>query len=118
MRMNKTAYKVEGDRLLYDNSHPLDARNVSVVVPEGSAGTLKRGQVMDFDSAKEKFSVHAAGGTASCILAEDATYAEDDTEVIAAVYMSGTFRKSACITDEELTEADGEVLRSKGIYLK
>lgn len=118
MRMNKTAYKVEGDRLLYDNSHPFDARNVLIVVPEGSSGTLKRGQVLDFDSAEGRFSVHAAKGTVSCILAEDAAYAEDDTDVIAAVYMSGAFRKSACVTDAELTEADVEVLRSKGIYLK
>lgn len=118
MRMNKTAYEVGSDKLLYDNSHPFDAKNVSVTVPAKTVGTLKRGQVMDFDSASGKYVVHAASGSVSGVLAEDASYAADDTEVIAAMYISGAFRKSACVTAVELTDADEETLRSKGIYLK
>ena len=117
MRMNKTAYEVGNDKLLYDNSHPFDAKNVSITVPEKAVGTLKRGQIIDID-ATGKYVVHAASGTVSGILAEEVSYAADDTEVIAAMYISGAFRYSAGVTAVDLTEADEETLRSKGIYLK
>lgn len=55
---------------------------------------------------------------AVAIIAEDTPYEDGDTEITAAVYISGTFRKSACISSVELETSDIENLRSKGIYLK
>ena len=106
----------EKDRLIYDGSHPVDAVNVRVSVPEDTDGVLKRGQVIDY--ADGAYSVHVASGEVSCIVAEETEYAAGETEVTVPVYISGTYRKSACITDVELTAADLEVFRSKGIYLK
>lgn len=116
MRLNKAAYEVEKDNLVYDGSHPFDGATVKVTVPTESVGIIRRGQVLDF--ADGTYSLHAESGTTSAIVSVSTPYAEDDTEVIVPVYFSGTFRKSACITDVELTVTDVEALRSKGIYLK
>lgn len=115
MKLNKEAYEVKRDNLVYDSSHQIDAKNVTVTVPEG-AGVFRRGEILDFKDGK--YAAHSEGGTASVIVAECASYSENDTEVAVPVYISGAFRQSACITSVELTETDIEALRSKGIYLK
>lgn len=115
MMLNREVYTMEKDKLVYDLSHPRDAKNVSVTVPEGE-GIIKRGQVIDYKDGQ--YAVHASGGVAAAIIAEDTIYTDGDTEITAAVYISGTFRSSACISDTELAAADIENLRSKGIYLK
>ncbi|RKI24666.1 hypothetical protein D7V82_14665 [bacterium 1xD8-6] len=116
MQLNQKAYSVEPDNLIYGHSHPVDADNATVSVPEGTAGVLARGQVLDFSEGA--YMPHAEGGKASVIVAEDTAYAEDNTEVTVPVYISGCFRKSACIAGTDLTVSDEEELRAKGIYLK
>ncbi len=115
MILNREIYSMEKDKLVYDLSHPRDAKNVSVTAPEGE-GVIKRGQVIDYKDGQ--YAVHVSGGVAVAIVAEDTPYADGDTEITAAVYISGTFRKSACISGVELETSDIENLRSKGIYLK
>lgn len=114
--LNKMAYTVEKDRLVCDGKHPIDATAVQVTVESDTDGVLKRGQLLDFEN--EVYSIHAEGGTPSVIVAEDAEYASDDAEVTAAVYVSGTFRAGEIISEPEITVADIENLRSRGIYLK
>lgn len=116
MKLNKEAYKVERDNLVYDSSHPIDGKNVTVTVPAEGTGAFRRGEILDFKD--ENYVAHTADGTASVIVAEHTPYAEGDTELAVPVYISGTFRKSACVASVELTETDIETLRSKGIYLK
>lgn len=116
MRLNKETYEVGKDNLVYDGSHPFDGATVKITVPVGSVGTIQRGQVLDF--ADGAYTLHAEGGAVSVIVSVSTPYAADDTEVTVPVYFSGTFRKSACITDSELTITDVETFRSKGIYLK
>lgn len=113
--LNREAYTMEKDKLVYDLSHPRDAKNISLTAPEGG-GIIKRGQVIDYKDGQ--YAVHASGGVAVAIVAEDIPYADGDTEITAAAYISGTFRKSACISGVELETSDIENLRSKGIYIK
>lgn len=116
MLMNKTAYEIEKDRLIYDGSHPITADNVEVTVPTDSVGEFERGQILDFSDGA--YSVHTENGTASVIVAETTSYASDDTTIVVPVYTSGCFRQSACKSDVDLNVTDLETLRSKGIYLK
>ncbi len=115
MMLNREAYTMEKDKLVYDLSHPRDAKNISLTAPEGE-GIIKRGQVIDYKDGQ--YAVHASGGVAVAIVAEDIPYADGDTEITATAYISGTFRKSACISGVELETSDIENLRSKGIYIK
>lgn len=114
--LNKMAYTVEKDRLVYDGKHPIDATAVQVTVESDTGGAVKRGQLLDFEN--EVYSIHTEGGTPSAIVAEDAEYVSDDTEITVAVYTSGTFRASEIISGSEITVSDAENLRSRGIYLK
>ncbi len=114
--LNNIAYTVEKDKLVYDMKHPIDATAVQVAIESCANGVLKRGQLLDFDN--DAYSIHSESGTPSAIVARDATYTSDDTEVVVAVYTSGSFRASEVISDPEITIADIEGLRSKGIYLK
>ncbi|MFG6330042.1 MAG: hypothetical protein K1W06_11350 [Lachnospiraceae bacterium] len=114
MKLNNEVYKMEKDNLVYDMSHPLDAKNITIAL-EGE-GVVKRGQVICY--ADGAYTLHSAGGVAAGIVAEDTPYTAEDTEITVPVYISGTFRTSACISGVELTMADIENLRSKGIYLK
>ena len=116
MLLNKEAYKVTNDNLIYDSSHPIDARNVPVTVQTGAPGIIKRGQVLDFEGTGYK--PHTENGTVSAIVAEDTPYTGEDATVAVPVYISGTFRETACITDTALSIQDREEFRSKGIYLK
>lgn len=115
MKLNKEAYEVKRDNLIYDSSHKVDAKNVTVTVPK-DAGVFRRGEILDFKEGN--YVAHTADGTASVIVAECTSYSEADTEVAVPVYISGAFTLSACVTSVELTETDIEALRSKGIYLK
>jgi hypothetical protein len=112
--LNREAYTVEKDKLVYDGKHPFDVANVPVKVTADTTGTIQRGEVLDY--ADGAYSAHAEGGTPSAIVAETTEYAADDTEIVVTVYTSGTFRTSE--VTPELTTADVEALRGKGIYLK
>lgn len=116
--LNKEAYTVTPDKLIYDSKHPIDSDAIAVSLGEGAAsdGTISRGQVIDVSSGT--YSVHANGGTPSAIAAEDTDYAEGATSVIVPVYTSGSFRESEVIADPALTEQNIETLRDKGIFLK
>lgn len=112
---------VTSDTLIYDGSHELDARNVALTVNSGdtkAGGTVEKGQVIDFDSTAGTYSVHATGGTPAAVLAEEASYAEDDTSLTVTVYTTGTFRESEVVADPELTAADIDALQKNGIFLK
>lgn len=114
-QLNKEAYEVTKDNLVYDSRHPLDAVNVTVEAAD--AGMFLRGQVLDFTDGK--YSAHKSGGAVSVIVAESTKCtAEDAGTVTVPVYTSGTVTVPACITEEGLTETDLETFRSKGIYLK
>lgn len=106
------------DHLVYDGSHPVDAKNVTVTLTKGTAGTIKRGQVIDFTSADGKYKVHAASGVVNCIAARDAQYTAEDENVVVSAYISGPFRKDALIATPALTAADVETFRTNGIFLK
>ncbi len=114
--LNKMAYTVEKDKLVYDAKHPIDATVVQVTVGTDADGMLKRGQLLDCENGV--YSIHSEGGMPSAIIAEDTEYASEDMEIIVPVYISGTFRTSEVITEPEITVTDIENLRSKGIYLK
>ncbi len=114
--LNRVVGDTVHDHLIYDATHPIDTNNVVVTVTGGEAGTLERGQVIDY--ADGAYGVHQESGEVSSIVAETTEYTESDTEVVVPVYTSGTFRASECITGVELTTADLETFRSKNIYLK
>lgn len=114
--LNKPAYAVGKDKLIYDATHPIDANAVLISVDGETDGVIERGQLIDCNNGT--YSVHAEGGEVSAIVAESTPYTEDDTEVTVPVYISGTFRGSELKADPELTDADTEMLRGKGIYLK
>ncbi|MCI8315196.1 MAG: hypothetical protein HFH74_09235 [Lachnospiraceae bacterium] len=114
--LNKMAYTVEKDKLVYDAKHPIDATAVQVTVGVDADGILRRGQLLDCENGV--YSIHSEGGMPSAIIAEDTEYASEDMEIIVPVYISGTFRASEVITEPEITVTDIENLRSKGIYLK
>ena len=114
--LNKEAYEMKKDSLLYDGRHPFDVSNVQVKLTPTEAGVIRRGQVID--CANGDYSIHAEGGEASAIVAESTSYAMDDTDVSVTVYTSGTFRASEVLAAPDLTDADVEALRGKGIYLK
>lgn len=112
--LNKQAYTMERDRLIYDGSHEIDGS--AVVITTESSGEIRRGALLDYSDGT--YVLHAANGTPSAIAAETVEYTETDIQVTVPVYISGTFRKAAVISPAALTAADVETLRSKGIYLK
>jgi len=114
--LNREAYTVGFDSLIYDNSHPADGTVVMVTVSEGTKGTVKKGQVIDF--ADGAYSIHAAGGEPGVIAEESVEYGEEDTEVAVQAYTGGTLRRAMIVCDPELTDAEIETLRTKNIYLK
>lgn len=105
------------DNLVYDYFRIIDAKVVSVKVPEGS-GVLKRGQILDFNKEEKSYEVHRSAGIANCIVCSDAEYTEEDSTIPVSVYISGDFRKSGIISELELDVSDEENLRSAGIILK
>lgn len=114
--MNQKVAEMVPDRLVYDATHPIDGTNVVVDLDSSSAGILMRGQIIDYDG--ESCQVHAENGQVAYIIAADTPYSAEDTEVVAQVYSSGTFREDACIADPALTDADRGDFRKLGIYLK
>lgn len=105
------------DNLIYDHYRLLDAKVVEVSVT-GGPGTLKRGQIIDFNESEKVYAPHAAAGKANCIVAEDTEYSAEDSKIPVTVYRSGNFRKSCVLSSVELDAADEENLRSMEIVLK
>lgn len=116
--LNRHAYSVEKDKLIYDGTYPIDGDAVAVTITADQDGLIRRGTLIDFDEATEEYKIHEAGGTPSRVAAEDTEYTESDTEVIVPTYTGGTFRLSEILSDSELSETDIEILRSVGIHLK
>lgn len=114
--LNRPAYTVEKDKLIYDATHPVDANAVQVSITSDTNGKIERGQIIDCTNGV--YSIHAADGEPSVIAAKDVEYTSTDTEITVPVYISGAFRASEVKADPELKEADAEKLREKGIYLK
>lgn len=114
--MNRDAYSVQHDRLIYDGKIPIDIKNIVVSITASTNGVIKRGQVIDV--AAGTFSLHAASGAPSCIAAQDTEYAADDSEVVVPCYISGNFHTGGVIADPALTDTDVETLRTKNIILK
>lgn len=115
--LNREAYTVDRDRLIYDATHKIDATAVPVEIASDSEGVIRRGQLLYYKS-DGKFSVKKADGDASVITAETTSYSADDTEIVVEAYISGTFKRSEIVADGDLTDGDVEALRGKGIYLK
>lgn len=116
--LNSHAYAVKKDKLVYDATYPIDADAVQVTISADAGGVIRRGTILDFDQAKEEYTLHEQGGTPSRIVAEDTEYETGDTEVIVPTYAGGTFRASEIHSDPYLTETDIEALRGVGIHLK
>jgi hypothetical protein len=116
MLLNKQAYEVKSDTLIYDGSHPLDGSAYAVTVPGDAAGTIVKGQVIDVKDGA--YSIHAASGTPAAVAAEDVSYDGTEGTITVPVYTSGALRISEVVADPELTAADIETLREKGIILK
>lgn len=116
--LNKEVFTVEPDSLIYDGKHPIDCDAVKITLSGGAlgGGTIKRGQVIDENAGA--YDIHAENGTPSVVAAEDTAYDEEAETVVVPVYTSGTLRKSKLVAEPELTEADAETLREKGIFLK
>lgn len=114
--LNKQAYAMEKDGLIYDAKHPIDAIVVQVPIAAEEPGEISRGQLLDCTDGV--YSIHTTDGAASAIAAENVSYAADDTDIAVAAYVSGSFRASQVIAEPEITDADLKMLRSKGIYLK
>lgn len=120
MRLN-SSIKHYSDKLIYDSSHEIDAGVFTVTLPTESkaAGTVKRGQIIYFDTTKKEYALKKGDdGVAAVIAAEDTSYAEDDTEVAVSAYTSGTFRESECISDGKLEADDIDTLRIEATYPK
>ena len=101
MRLN-SSIKHYSDKLIYDSSHEIDAGVFTVTLPMESkaAGTVKRGQIIYFDTTKKEYALKKGDdGVAAVIAAEDTSYAEDDT-------------------DGKLEADDIDTLRTRNIYLK
>lgn len=114
--LNKKVYEVKTDHLIYDTKHPTDATNMQVSITPVADGTIRRGQVIDVSDGV--YTLHAESGVPSCIAAVDVDYTADDTDVIVPCYITGSFRAERVIASPELTAADMETLREKGIILK
>lgn len=114
--LNKPAYEMERDKLIYDGTHPVDGSAVKVKLDVESGGAVLRGTLIDY--ADGVYSIHKSDGEASLIAAESVQYAAEEAEAVVPVYVSGTFRKCAVISEAEITDTDVETLRCKGIYLK
>lgn len=114
--LNKKVADLVPDRLIYDTTHPIDGRNVVVDLDGSSSGVLMRGQIIDCEG--ESCQVHTENGKVAYIVAVDTPYSAKDTEVVAQVYVSGTFRQDACISEVALTDKDLSNFRQFGIYLK
>lgn len=112
--LNGPVYEEKDESIIYDGKHPVDAKNVQLTVAVEAKTVLPKGQIIDY--GEHGYKVHAAGGTPVGILAEKTVLAEDDTDVVVPIYVSGTFKRSKVSPD--LNEAGVEALRSKGIYLK
>lgn len=57
--LNKMAYTVEKDKLVYDAKHPIDATAVQVTVGVDADGILRRGQLLDCEMVCTVFIVKA-----------------------------------------------------------
>lgn len=58
MRLN-SSIKHYSDKLIYDSSHEIDAGVFTVTLPTESkaAGTVKRGQIIYFDTTKKEYTL-------------------------------------------------------------
>lgn len=111
----KKEYEVGSDDLVL-KGYPINYANVSVKITAGSSGVIKRGQVLDRNEDGE-YELHKAEGIANCIVESDTEYGKTDDSVIVTVFTTGPFRKTALVSDVELTDADTETLRDVGIIL-
>ena len=80
--------------------------------------TLKRGTLLGKKGGKLSIYGGDDGSSPDCILADDVTIGTDDDENV-VVYVTGDFNIDALIVADgyTITEADKDVLRTKGILL-
>lgn len=115
--LNENIGEMKPDTLIYDATQRLDARVVEVEVASGGkGGTLERGQVLDLKDGA--YVIHEEGGAANVVVAESTEYSGEDDAVSVSVYISGSFRRSALVSDAELAPGDVEKLREVGIIVK
>lgn len=117
MLLNKEAYAMRDDTLVYDGIHAVDGTNITVELDGKSAGTIARGQIVDVKD-DGTYVIHTERGIPAVIVAESVTYEAGDASVVVQAYTSGTFRAKLILANPELTAADIETLREKSIYLK
>lgn len=111
----KKEYEIGSDNMILDGQKQ-DVKNITVDVSgKTSDGVVSKGQVLDL--AEGKYTVHAENGDVNCIAAGNAEYKAEDASVVVPCYITGSFRKSALVTDVALTEKDEERFRELGIIL-
>lgn len=84
-----------------------------------AAGTLKRGTILAKNTSGKLIVCGSATGTAYGILCDD-TEVGTSADVVAPIYVAGTFDPEKCIVADEytLSATDIDALRNGGIYLK
>ena len=87
----------------------------TVITGAATAGTIKRGQVIDLDHGR--YVPHETAGKSNVMAYSDVEYAAGDKEVVVPCYIAGKLRASEAVTETQLTAADEEALRVAGIIL-
>lgn len=124
--LNRDAYKVEYDNIIYDTSHPI---SVNIIEMESPATILKRGTILGLDKDGGYFilgTTITSGETVTTIAGEAVAVVQDTIDctketgkVTVPVYVSGKVNKNYLVTAEnyELTDTDIIALRKNGIYV-
>lgn len=124
--LNKDAYKVEYDNVIYDTSHPI---SVNIIEMESPATVLKKGTILGLDKDGGYFilgTTTTSGETVTTIAGEAVAVVQDTIDctketgkVTVPVYVSGKVNKNYLVTAEnyELTDTDIIALRKNGIYV-
>lgn len=126
--MNTNAFLVEYDNLIYGSSQPIHTDVITIKTSE----SMKRGTMIAKVSTTNRYIILGENLTAEetqangvavpdCITAQDIAV-EDiaGEEVVVAVYTSGLFNGNSIQykNEHELTEAELDELRKKGILIK
>jgi len=114
MRMDETIGKLEQDNLIFDTTHPIDVKSITLV---GGKNFIKRGTLIN--SNGEVWS-GKSNEIADCILCDDIdTGTTGGSSMVVAAYRSGHFIRQSIIVAEGKTlspEAETQ-LRNNGIFL-
>ena len=113
---------MEYDKLIASMTPPVKVASGVITKLTGSAATYSRGTVLAKSAADGKLYLLGSETpedlTPDCILCDDEEIGTD-ADANVAVYVMGCFNESAVIVKEDydITQADRDALRERGIYL-